>query len=183
MCSSDLHHVWDVVGGVRMRVSPSAFAQVAGEWRTGTQRVPMLDSPPEDVHDDRQSLDIAAGYRMSISRFEIAAGPAVRYSMQEDEVAPHDYLLAGGFARLTIPMASFDLSASAEAGAAVFDGTPDDLRTGPVEGRSAWGAGISVPFHRGGGVRFGLEYRGEALAREFSNRVSNGAFANVQVGF
>ena len=177
------HHVWDALGGVSWNFSPRMFASLGGEWRSGTQRVPTIDAPEEDVREDRHSVDVAAGYRLPIFGMDLEVGPALRYSRQEDEIAPHDFLLAGGFARIELPLGPLAVHASGEAGAPAYDGTPDDLRTGPLEGRTAWTAGLAVESHRQRGLSVGAEYRGESIARRFSERVSHGAFLNVQMGF
>lgn len=177
------HHVWDASAGVRWNATGRTFVVLGGEWRMGTQRVPTIDAPPKDVREDRQSIDVAGGYRLPVAFFELALGPALRFTRQEDDVAPHDYLVGGGFARLTMPAGRLDLHAFGEAGAPIYDSTPEELQTGTLEARTAWGAGLSIPSRRNSALRVGLEYRGESIARSFTERVSHGAYANVQVGF
>ena len=177
------HRVRDALAGVQWNASPMLFVAGSMEWRFGTGRQLLFEKDPKDGDENRYSLGLAGGAAVRVDRFDLSAGPALWATVQQDEVLSHDYVLGGGFARLSMPAGPVDAHASGEVGVPLLDGTPQALRTGRLMSRTAWGLGVSAPMSFLQGLRFAGEYRGECLARTYSERYSHGLLLSASLDF
>lgn len=172
---------WSTIGDVRWHPQDYVFVAAGGEWRAGTQRVPVPDAPVDGAYENRLAGDASAGLRLDVASLELLVGPWVRYTKYDSELAPRRFFLAGGSARVGLNAGAFAVHAGGEVGVPLTDDTPNNYQTGELVSGGGWSAGASMRLKRS--VRLGLEYRGEVVSRYASERISNGAFANAIVEF
>ena len=175
------NHQWSAIGDVRFHPRDYVFVAAGGEWRAGTQRVPVPGAPADGAYENRQSADGSAGLRLDAGGLELLAGPWARFAEYDSTFAPRRFLLAGVHARVGMNVGAFEVHGAGDVGVPVMDETPPNYQTGDLVSGGGWSAGLSMRMK--GNVRLGLEYQGEVISRYASERISNGAFANAIVEF